>query len=162
LILLNNYSSSFIQKHLAPKLIQDSFDLVGKEKTAFILDSLNLTSTDGCFRKQSCLIAHNAKNLVCVLSNPGKHPMAHVAVRICECCGIRFTTHEVSADFYEEAQQNLILVSKLYKLLGTNQSVALPTENKCTDCSHNRDGGCAFDFPEYDTPDSFDCNHYDN
>jgi len=80
----------------------------------------------------------------------------------CECCGIRFTTHEVSADFYEEAQQNLILVSKLYKLLGTNQSVALPTENKCTDCSHNRDGGCAFDFPEYDTPDSFDCNHYDN
>lgn len=29
------------------KLIQDSFDLVGKEETAFILDSLNLTSTDG-------------------------------------------------------------------------------------------------------------------
>lgn len=29
------------------KLIKDSFDLVGKEETAFILDSLNLTSTDG-------------------------------------------------------------------------------------------------------------------
>lgn len=29
------------------KLIKDSFDLVGKEQTAFILDSLNLTSTDG-------------------------------------------------------------------------------------------------------------------
>lgn len=29
------------------KLIKDSFDLVGKEETAFILDSLNLTSPDG-------------------------------------------------------------------------------------------------------------------
>lgn len=28
------------------KLIQDSFDLVGKEETVFILDSLNLTSTN--------------------------------------------------------------------------------------------------------------------
>lgn len=80
----------------------------------------------------------------------------------CECCGFRFTTHEVSADFYEEAQQNLILVSKLYKLLGANQAEPLPLENKCTDCGHNKGGSCAFDFPEYDTPDSFDCNHYDN
>lgn len=29
------------------KLIKDSFDLVGKEETAFILDSLKLTSPDG-------------------------------------------------------------------------------------------------------------------
>ena len=29
------------------KLIKDSFDLVGKEETAFILDSLKLTSADG-------------------------------------------------------------------------------------------------------------------
>jgi hypothetical protein len=82
--------------------------------------------------------------------------------KACECCDYRFTTHEVSADFYNEAQQNLILVSKLYALLGTG---SLPQETmaiKCNDCTHNQGGACAFDFPEYDTTDSFDCNHYVN
>lgn len=35
----------FYTKEPGSKLIQDSFDLVGKEQTVFILDSLNLTST---------------------------------------------------------------------------------------------------------------------
>jgi len=36
----------FYKKAPGHKLIKDSFDLVGKEETAFILDSLNLTSTN--------------------------------------------------------------------------------------------------------------------
>jgi transcriptional regulator NrdR family protein len=80
----------------------------------------------------------------------------------CECCGIRFTTHEVSADFYNEAQQNLILVSQMHKLLGSTHTAAEPATIKCTDCIHNQMNACAFDFPEYDTTDSFDCNHYAN
>ena len=80
----------------------------------------------------------------------------------CECCGIRLTTHEVSADFYNEAQQNLILVSQLHKLLGTGSLPQETTAIKCKDCTHNQAGACAFDFPEYDTTESFDCNHYDN
>lgn len=80
----------------------------------------------------------------------------------CECCGYRFTTYEVSADFYNKAQQNLILVSKLHALLGGNCLASEPVIIKCKTCSHNEQGQCAFDFPEYDTTDSFDCNHYAN
>lgn len=80
----------------------------------------------------------------------------------CECCGIRFTTYEVSADFYNEAQQNLILVSKLYALLSGNALASQPLIIKCSDCSHNQGDNCAFGFPEYDTTDSHDCNHYEH
>lgn len=80
----------------------------------------------------------------------------------CECCDYRFTTHEVSADFYKEAQQNLILVSKLYALLSGNALASQPAIIKCADCSHNQGDTCAFEFPEYGTVDSYDCNHYDN
>ena len=80
----------------------------------------------------------------------------------CECCGIRFTTHEVSADFYEEAQQNMILVSKLHALLSGNALASQPVIIKCGNCLYNQGDNCAFGFPEYDTPDSFDCNHYAN
>lgn len=79
----------------------------------------------------------------------------------CECCKYRITTYEVSVDFYNEAKQNLILISKLQTLLGTGHLPSQPVTIKCTTCSHNEKGICAFDFPEYDTPDSFDCNHYD-
>ena len=80
----------------------------------------------------------------------------------CECCDYRFTTYEVTADFYNEAQQNMLLVSKLYALLSGNALASQPEIIKCADCSHNQGDACAFEFPEYDTPDSYDCNHYDN
>lgn len=80
----------------------------------------------------------------------------------CEACGYRFTTYEVSADFYNEAQQNMILVSKLHALLGGNALASQPVIIKCGDCLHNQGDNCAFGFPEHDTPDSFDCNHYGN
>jgi len=82
--------------------------------------------------------------------------------KACECCEYRLTTYEVSADFYNEAQQNLILVSKLYALLSGNALVSELPIIKCTDCSHNQGDDCAFGFPEYDTTDSHDCNHYAN
>lgn len=92
----------------------------------------------------------------------------------CECCGYRFTTHEVTADFFEEAKRNLYLVEQLHKLMANQpltsgveppHSGVSPSEfkalNKCSDCQHNKDGCyCAFDFPEYDTAESYDCNHF--
>ena len=92
----------------------------------------------------------------------------------CEHCGFRVTTYEVTADFYEEAKSNLYLVSQLHKLLGGKplpSGVESPPSgvsasefralNKCSDCQHNIDGcHCAFDFPEYDTAESYDCNHF--
>lgn len=80
----------------------------------------------------------------------------------CEHCKHRITTHEVSVDFYNEAKQNIIVLSKLYALLSGKALVSEPVIIKCGDCSYNQRGNCAFGFPEYDTPDSFDCNHYDN
>jgi hypothetical protein len=79
----------------------------------------------------------------------------------CEHCKHRITTHEVSVDFYNEAKQNMLLVSKLYALLNSNTLFLQPVIIKCMDCCHNQGDNCAFGFPEHDTPDSFDCNHYE-
>jgi hypothetical protein len=85
----------------------------------------------------------------------------------CECCGYRFTTHEVTADFFEEAKRNLYLVEQLHKLMGGQplpsgvESPPSGVENKCGDCQYNKDGCyCVFEFPEYDTVESYDCNHF--
>ena len=79
----------------------------------------------------------------------------------CECCRFRFTTYEVSADFYKEAEQNLFLVSQFYKLLGGQPLKAEQQESKCPGCVHNIKGKyCAFELPEYNTDESFDCNHH--
>ncbi len=90
-------------------------------------------------------------------------------------CGYRITTHEVDADFFEEAKQNQILVAQMRKLLSaalplpgvsTSEFKPLPGVstsefkplNKCSDCQHNVDGlYCTFDFPEYETSESYDC-----
>jgi hypothetical protein len=90
-----------------------------------------------------------------------KSPDGQRRRKACECCNYRFTTYEVSADFYNEAQQNLIVVSKLHALLGGNALASQPMIIKCGDCSYNQGDNCSFGFPEYNTPDSFDCNHYD-
>jgi hypothetical protein len=89
----------------------------------------------------------------------------------CQSCGNRFTTHEVSSEFFEESKQNQILISHLRKMLGElplNPGVVPPPSgvnfkalNKCSDCQHNKDGCyCIFEFPEYDTAESYDCNHF--
>jgi len=85
----------------------------------------------------------------------------------CGACGYRITTHEVSADFFEEAKQNQILVAQMRKLLGADLPIPgvsvseFKALNKCSDCQHNKDGCyCAFEFPEYDTAESYDCNHF--
>jgi hypothetical protein len=89
----------------------------------------------------------------------------------CDCCDYRVTTHEVSADFFEEAKRNLYLIEQLQKLMA-NQLLTSGVEsppsgvefkpiNKCSDCHHNVGGSyCTFDFPEYDTAESYDCNHF--
>ena len=82
----------------------------------------------------------------------------------CTACGYRTTTHEVSVDFFEEAKHNLILVAQMRKLLGADlpiPGVSFRALNKCSDCQHNVDGcHCEFEFPEYDTAESYDCNHF--
>ena len=82
-------------------------------------------------------------------------------------CGYRITTHEVDADFFEEAKQNQILVTQMRKLLGADLPIPgvsvseFRALNKCSDCQHNKDGCyCEFEFPEYDTAESYDCNHF--
>lgn len=85
-------------------------------------------------------------------------------------CGYRTTTHEVDANFFEEAKHNQILVAQMRKLLGADlpipgvepplSGVDLKALNKCSDCQHSNGLHCAFDFPEYDTAESYDCNHF--
>jgi len=92
----------------------------------------------------------------------------------CEHCDFRITTHEVTAEFFEEAKQNQILINQIQKLMKNSpltSGVESPPSgvsvsefralNKCSDCQHNVDGCyCEFEFPEYDTAESYDCNHF--
>ena len=71
----------------------------------------------------------------------------------CKLCEARITTHEVSADFFEQAQQNQVVVDKLRMLISSEVS--------CKSCMHNVDGACSFDLPEYSTIDANDCNLFD-
>ena len=84
----------------------------------------------------------------------------------CDSCSYRATTHEVSDAFFQQAKQNEFLVQKFRGLLlkdefttdSTTPSVVM--ENKCPGCHYSNDTNCAFDLPEYDSVDSFDCNLY--
>ena len=89
----------------------------------------------------------------------------------CDKCSHRITTHEVSDEFFQEAKRNLYVVEKLQKLMSSSpitSGVESPSSemqfkplNKCSDCRHNKDGFyCEFEFPEYDTAESYDCNHF--
>ncbi len=82
----------------------------------------------------------------------------------CEECNHRFTTYEIQSETYAKYEQFLYLHQQLSKLVCG--SVVDQTENtgpeiKCPTCSYNINDSCSFDFPEYDTAESFDCNHYD-
>lgn len=79
----------------------------------------------------------------------------------CTSCGHRVTTYEVSADFYLLAQRNEAIIRNINEMLGGGEVVlGNKLTTKCADCSHNLEGACSFEFPEYDTPDSVDCIHY--
>ena len=71
------------------------------------------------------------------------------------------TTYEVSSDFYLFAQRNETIIRNINKMIGGGEVIAnSETTIKCTDCSYNLKGECCFEFPEYETIHSVDCNHY--
>ena len=89
----------------------------------------------------------------------------------CDKCSHRATTHEVTDQFFQEAKHNLYVIEQLHKLMTKKtlpsgvepplSGVGFKALNKCSDCQHNKDGCyCEFDFPEYDTSESYDCNHF--
>lgn len=79
----------------------------------------------------------------------------------CDACGFRITTYEVSSEYFKELTRNQEIVSKISKLLGSvpGQKI-LSKEPRCIDCFYNTNASCSFDLPEYNTEDSYDCNHY--
>jgi len=62
----------------------------------------------------------------------------------CSCCNHRTVTYEITEDMYVTLDKN-----------SDQQQV-----NPCMTCAHNKNHSCSFDFPEYLSPDSIDCNHY--
>jgi len=71
----------------------------------------------------------------------------------CKHCHTRITTHEVSSDFFEQAQQNQAVVDKLRGLLSSDLL--------CKTCIHNSNGACDLGLPEYNTAEANDCNLFD-
>ncbi len=87
--------------------------------------------------------------------------------RKCQACGHRVTTHEVSVDFFEQAKKSMLFMDQVKRLfegklsLVHTQPECISIGCKCNSCQFNIKGKfCNFELPEYDTDDSFDCNHY--
>jgi hypothetical protein len=80
--------------------------------------------------------------------------------KCCEYCKQRITTHEVTAEFFEEAKQNAMLLQQLYRLLNITPSEMQIEQPKCDDCNYNKGDRCEYGFPEYNTSESFDCTWY--
>jgi hypothetical protein len=82
----------------------------------------------------------------------------------CDSCDYKLTTHEVQDDFFQKAKQNEALIQKLETFFNVKASETIAPitseegENKCPTCVHQHwSDKCTFNFPEYDTVDSFDC-----
>ena len=112
------------------------------------------------FQKQSLQTCPNCKDdrLVTIESRRSKDSTRRR--KRCDSCGCRVTTHEVSAEFFEEAKQNWLLVQQLHKLLNITSSELQVEQPKCDDCHHNKGDRCEYGFPEYNTSESFDCTWY--
>jgi len=79
----------------------------------------------------------------------------------CEFCGYRITTHEVNEEFFKQARQNALLLQQVCKLLNVLPTSIALEEPKCNDCQYNKGSHCEYGFPEYNTPESIDCNWHD-
>ena len=81
----------------------------------------------------------------------------------CEKCKHRFTTYEIPSETYVKYEHFLLLHQQLSELICgsvVDQTKGKMPEVKCLTCSYNINENCSFDFPEYNTAESFDCNHY--
>ena len=77
----------------------------------------------------------------------------------CDKCSHRITTHEVDDAFFQQAKENARIIEKLREMLSSAEQST--NTSRCEQCQHNSNGSCSFDFPEFGTTDSFDCNHFE-
>jgi hypothetical protein len=92
-------------------------------------------------------------------------PNAHGTRRrkACDHCGHRFTTYEVSAEFYRQAEDNIKKIMLLRQTLGAPMGEhAVQGQNPCGNCVFNVQDGqaCAYGLPEYDSVEAADCNYF--
>jgi hypothetical protein len=64
----------------------------------------------------------------------------------CRNCGIRCSTYEIPADFYDELKT---------RMASSKDGKA----NICFNCEHDQINRCGLGFPEYKTDESYDCTH---
>jgi hypothetical protein len=82
----------------------------------------------------------------------------------CDRCKFATTTHEVSDEFFNDAKNNAAILKKIQSVLKIEiNSLEIPIDevtSSCSSCSHNQGNSCSYGIPEFNTPDSFDCNLY--
>ena len=81
----------------------------------------------------------------------------------CNACKYRFTTHEVTSEFFDTAKYNASFIHKLQKMMNINSTKVESIEGEeepCVKCKYNIGARCSFDLPEYMTEESMDCTYY--
>jgi len=75
----------------------------------------------------------------------------------CRSCGERCTTHEVSEEWFQLAQDNARLTTRLRDALLTATAEPQLCDIRCDSCLHDTSTGCSLDIPEHGTSDAHDC-----
>lgn len=79
----------------------------------------------------------------------------------CSACNYKYTTHEVSQEFFQYAQHAIATLARLKEMVGAQtEPNTTQREIKCFSCNYSKQNGCSFGFPEYNTEESFDCTQY--
>jgi ribosomal protein L32 len=110
------------------------------------------------FQKQSLSICPNCGNDRLVTIESRKSQDSTRRRKRCDSCGHRITTHEITAEFFEQAKQSLLMIQQLHKVLNVTTTEIKLQESKCDNCQYNKGSCCEYGFPEYNTPESSDCN----
>lgn len=66
--------------------------------------------------------------------------------KVCEECGYRFTTREITEDQYQQFQESQRILSKVRAWLGGGP--VLQSAQTCDACIHWSESGCGMKFPE--------------
>lgn len=77
--------------------------------------------------------------------------------RRCTSCGHKATTHEVSQEWFHQAENDRRALAAIRAALGVQAPTpAIP----CESCALNTGTRCSVDLPEYSTDDAADCSAY--
>ena len=104
-----------------------------------------------CVPRQAAICPACKKQTAVTLESRSNKDSSRRRRKVCTECNHRYTTYEVSEEFYRAAVLNQKAVDNFIKCLNLDRSSAVHDDSDvyaCDDCVHMRSYGCSFEFPD--------------